>query len=85
MDCSLPGSSAHGILQARILALVPCPHCSDAGRREAVCILLPPTAETVLEGLNHQVHSRAVKSGIQEKDASVVVDEVKRSIAKFPS
>ena len=60
MDCSLPGSSVHGILQARILALVPCTHCSDASRRGAVCILLPPTAGTVLEGLNHQFHSRAV-------------------------
>ena len=25
MDCSLPASSVHGILQARILAWVPCP------------------------------------------------------------
>ena len=34
MDCSLPGSSVHGILQARILEWVPCPppgHLPDPG------------------------------------------------------
>ena len=29
MDCSLPGSSVHGILQARILEWVPCPPPGD--------------------------------------------------------
>ena len=29
MDCSLPGSSAHGILQARILEWVACPPPGD--------------------------------------------------------
>ena len=28
-DCSLPGSSVHGILQARILELLPCPPPGD--------------------------------------------------------
>ena len=29
MDCSLPGSSVHGILQARILSRLPCPPPGD--------------------------------------------------------
>ena len=29
MDCSLPHSSVHGILQARILAWLPCPPPGD--------------------------------------------------------
>ena len=29
MDCSLPGPSVHGILQARILEWVPCPSPGD--------------------------------------------------------
>ena len=29
MDCSLPGSSVHGILQARILEWLPCPPPGD--------------------------------------------------------
>ena len=29
MDCSLPGSSAHGILQARVLEWVPLPSLKD--------------------------------------------------------
>jgi len=29
MDCSLPGSSVHGILQARILEGLPCPPLGD--------------------------------------------------------
>ena len=29
MDCSLPGSSIHGIFQARILEWVPCPSPGD--------------------------------------------------------
>ena len=31
MDCSLPGSSTHGILQARILSALPCPPPGDPG------------------------------------------------------
>ena len=34
MNCSLPGSSVHGILQARIMEWVPCPpprHLPDPG------------------------------------------------------
>ena len=29
MDCRLPGSSIHGILQARVLEWVPCPSPGD--------------------------------------------------------
>ena len=29
VDCSLPGSSVHGILQARILEWLPCPPLGD--------------------------------------------------------
>ena len=35
MDCSLPGSSVHGILQARILEWVAIPFCRESSQPRA--------------------------------------------------
>ena len=38
-DCSLPGSSVHGILQARILAWVPLPFCRGSSQpKDQMCV-----------------------------------------------
>ena len=42
MDCSLPGSSVHGIFQARVLEGVPLPSLTcrlHANKKEFTCIL----------------------------------------------
>ena len=39
MDCSLPGSSVHGVLQARILKWVPCPPPGDLPYAEKMVFL----------------------------------------------
>ena len=46
MDCSPPGSSVHGILQARILELVACPPPGDLPdpRIEPACLMSPALA-----------------------------------------
>ena len=38
-DCSLPGSSVHGILQVRILEWVPCPPPGDLPNLHLLCLL----------------------------------------------
>ena len=40
MDCSPPGSSVHGILQARILEWVAMPSRGSACRRDQTCMYL---------------------------------------------
>ena len=46
MDCSPPGSSVHGILQARILERVACPPPGDLPdpRIEPACLMSPALA-----------------------------------------
>ena len=39
MDCSLPGFSVHGVLQARILKWVPCPPPGDLPNLEKMVFL----------------------------------------------
>ena len=38
MDCSPPGSSVHGILQARILGLVATPSFRESSQNVCVCV-----------------------------------------------
>ena len=50
MDCSLPGSSVHGILQARILEWVATPSSRGSSRpRDQTCIGRPFTTRASLE------------------------------------
>ena len=52
MDCSLPGSSVHGILQARILEWIAVPCCrrsSDSGiKLESLCLLHQQVGSLIL-------------------------------------
>ena len=55
MDCSPPGSSVHGILQARVLEWLPCPppvDLSDPGIRPAFPVAPALQAESL--PLSHQ-------------------------------
>ena len=50
MDCSPSGSSVHGILQARILELVPCPPPGDLPDPGMELISLTPPSDEADKG-----------------------------------
>ena len=64
MDCGLPGSSVHGILQARILewAVISFPRASSWPRVWADSLPLSHLGSTES---NHRVHKRTSKAGLQ--------------------
>ena len=55
MDCSPPGSSVHGILQARILDGLPCPPSGDLP--DSVIKLASPALQVDSLSLSHRESS----------------------------
>ena len=61
MDCSMPGSSVHGILQARILELVAIPLLQEIFPTQGSNPGLPAVCRQILYHINHQENPFLVK------------------------